>query len=255
MKNIITSVFIFIAISAFSQQKNINNYKYVIVPSQFEWTKIPDQFQVNSLTKFLFNKYGFIAFLSEDELPKDLAVDRCLALFVNVKNTSGMFRIKNVIELKDCTNKVLFTSVEGKSNIKEYKKGYHEAIRNAFKSIQSLKYSYVPIKQVIVEVQEETPAIVNSNVKIQPEKEVEVIEPIKAIIKKDENTLYAQEIKNGFQLVNTKPETVFQILKSSNKDFYFLKNKNGILFKENNKWFAEYYQNDVLIKKELNIKF
>lgn len=252
IKNIILPIFIFIAVSAFSQQKNINNYKYVIVPSQFEWLNKPDQFQVNSLTKFLLKKQGFTVFLSDEKIPTDLASNRCLALTANVKKTSGMFTIKNIIELRDCTNNVLFTSIEGRSKQKDYQKGYHESIRKAFASIKKLNYHYTPIKEEVV-VEEVTPVVVNPGVTVVKEKEI--IETPKPAIKKAENTLYAQEITNGFQLVNTKPEMVFQILKSSKKEFFYIKNKDGVLFKNGNNWIAEYYEKGQLVQKKYQIKF
>ena len=47
---IVTSVF---------SQVNLNDYKYVIVPKKYDFLKEADQYQINSLSKFLFNKYGF----------------------------------------------------------------------------------------------------------------------------------------------------------------------------------------------------
>ena len=43
-------------------QKNINNYKFIIVPKQYEFQKSEDSYQINSLTKFLFERDGFITF-------------------------------------------------------------------------------------------------------------------------------------------------------------------------------------------------
>ena len=34
---------------------------------------------------------------------------------------------------------------------KDYKKGYHEALRKAFKSITDLNYSYEPVKELVVQ--------------------------------------------------------------------------------------------------------
>ncbi len=65
-----------------------------------------------------------------------------------------MFTTKSIVELRDCSNKIIFSSKEGKSKDKEYKKAYHEAIRNAFKSIQSLKYKYIPVKDTVIENKE-----------------------------------------------------------------------------------------------------
>ena len=231
-------ILLMITTSIFAQKK-INNYKYVIVPNKFDFLKKNDQFQTSSLTKFLFNKYGFIALLSDEEFPKDLANDKCLALKGIVKKRSSMLTIKTVVELRDCFNRIVFSSNIGRSMKKEYKKGYHEAIRNSFKTIQNLKYNYIPAKNEIA---------VKENITIINEPKVDkntVITP----------NLYAQSITNGFQLVNTKPEVVFEIIKTSVKDVFIIKNKNGIIYKNKDLWIAEYYKEDLKIIEEYYIKF
>ncbi len=224
IRKIMFSVFVLVAFVGFAQQKSINNYKYIIVPTQFDFLKSPDQYKVNSLTKFLFNKYGFTAFLSDEIFPNDLAKNSCSALTANVKNNSGMFTTKSIIELKDCNNNVVYTSTEGKSKQKEYQKAFYEAIRGAFKSIQTLNYKYDSTGEVVVA----TPILVPTETKIEYPTNSQDNEPIKPI--DTSSVLYAQAITNGFQLVSTKPKVVFQILKSSKKDLFFIKNKRGIVF-------------------------
>ena len=239
-----------ISTSVFAQ-KQINNYKYVIVPSKFDFAKKVDEYQTSSLTKFLFNKYGFTALLSSDKLPDDLAKDRCLALTATVRDESNMFLTKSILELKDCSNKTLFSTKVGKSKDKEYKKAYHEAIRDAFKSIQSLMYKYIPVKNTVIETQIENVTTIN---------EPKVIKIEKPIITKEVNevvtsSLYAQSIINGFQLVNTKPEVIFQIVKTNVKDVFIIKNKNGIMYKNEALWVAEYYKGDIKVIENYQIKF
>ncbi|HEY9221222.1 MAG TPA: hypothetical protein VIO43_06540 [Lutibacter sp.] len=135
----------FILIFSFSilfAQKSINSYKYILVPKQFEFQKSPDQHQLNSLTKFLFEKVGFTVLFTDDSFPEDLAANRCLALMVSVNNHSGMLSTKMNIELLDCYSNKIFSTKEGMSREKEYKKAYHEAIRSAFVDIENLKYAY-----------------------------------------------------------------------------------------------------------------
>ena len=67
--------------------------------------------------------------------------------------------------------------------------------------------------------------------------------------------LYAQPIPNGFQLVNTTPEVVYVLLKTGVKDIFLLKDKMGIVYKSAEKWFVEFYQNEMLVTKELKVKF
>lgn len=247
MKKILL-IALFITTASFAQ-KTINNYKYVLVPTKFDFVKGNDKYQISSLTKFLFNKYGFTAFLEDEKLPEETVNNRCLALTGLVRDDSSMFTTKSIIELRDCYNKVIFTSKVGKSKEKDYKKAYHEAIRNAFKSVQALKYKYTPVKEVALD-KEEVVAPSTSTVKMVKSKVVKT-----NVEKATGNVLYAQPIANGYQLVNTKPEVVFQALKTNVKDVFVIKDKNGILYKNGNSWFAEYYTNDGKIIEEYQVKF
>ena len=47
-------------------KKGLNSYKYVLVPNQYEFQKSEDQYQINSLTKFLFDKEGFTVLSSSE---------------------------------------------------------------------------------------------------------------------------------------------------------------------------------------------
>ena len=56
---------LFLSINLYAQQTNLNDYSYVIVPDQFDFLKSKDQFQLNSMTKFYFEKSGFNAYLAD----------------------------------------------------------------------------------------------------------------------------------------------------------------------------------------------
>ncbi|KAA1245701.1 hypothetical protein [Aquimarina sp. RZ0] len=147
---------LFLCISVFSSisfygKKNVNDYKYVIVPERYGFLKKNDEYQLNSLSKFLFNKYGFQAFIQGEELPEDLINNGCLGLRAEVKKNSGLFVTKFIVELKDCNGTVVFSSSEGASREKDYKKAYHEALRDAFKDVKALNYKYTPKTQNIKE--------------------------------------------------------------------------------------------------------
>ena len=70
-------------------------------------------------------------------------------------------------------------------------------------------------------------------------------------------TLYAQELSNGYQLVDSTPKIRMKMEKTSMPDFYLTKagETSGTVFKKNDVWFFEYYSGDDLITQELNIKF
>lgn len=141
-KSFSISLFLIFSFSAIFAQKNINSYKYVLVPKQFEFQKSADQYQLNSLTKFLFEKYGFTVLFTDENFPADLAANSCLGLKAKINNDSGMFSTKMNVDLTDCTNQVVFSTTDGKSKEKDYKTAFHEALRMAFTDIENLKYAY-----------------------------------------------------------------------------------------------------------------
>ncbi|WP_282073483.1 hypothetical protein [Polaribacter atrinae] len=247
IKKIVFIFLFFITISAFSQQEKLNKYKYVIVLDRFEYLKSADQYQTSSLTKFLLEKKGFEVYLSNEELPTDLKLNRCKALIAVVTDDSSMFSVKNKIELQDCNGVVLYTSEQGRSKEKDYKKAYQEAIRKAYATMEDLEYTYTPLQEEVV---------------AETVVEVEEVLPVKKLIIKETAlpksslaVLYSQEIDNGFQLVDTSPAVIFQILKTNVKDVFVIKDKNGIIYKNGNNWVAEYYENDTLVTKNYSIKF
>jgi len=122
-------------------QINLNKYKYVVVPKKFEDFKRENQHQANTLVKHLFTKNGFTT-IWEDELPADLANNQCKALFVELGTKSSMFSTKTAVVLRDCNRQDVFTSIEGKSKQKDYRKAYAEAIAEAMQSFEGLDYVY-----------------------------------------------------------------------------------------------------------------
>lgn len=280
-------VFCLVGLNIYAQN-SVNAYKYIIVPKKFDFQKAEDKYQLNSLTKFLLDKEGFATIFDNDKMPKELFDNPCFALKAKVKDQSKMFSTKVVIEFLDCRNTVIFTSSEGKSKEKDYKKGYQEAIRRAFESVKALDYKYdaalvstikpkVESPKPVLDSQPKTAPVIESQPEIVVVKPVEKqIESIEEEVEEEDTTaneelgyndievtettkvgdmLYAQVKPFGFQLVDSAPSVVYSMQKTSLKDVFILKNKNGIIHKKNEKWVAEYYENNQLIQKELTIKF
>lgn len=264
MKSIFTFlIFSFISISLFGQEANLNKYKYVIVNDQFEFVRKVDGYQTSSLTQFLFNKKGFSSYIENQEMPEDLMNNRCKALFVDVKDDSGLLRTKLYIELKDCNGQLLYTSPRGSSKLKSYEKAYRVAIRQAFESIQKIPYVYTEtpiekkkiISKPVVKKEQEKKKIEKKPVIVTTKVKTKYTEKKDSPISKDIERLYAQETPNGYQLVNTKPEVVFVLLITSDPDKFIIKDKNGTLVKEGDIWKAEYYESGKLLTKKYKVKF
>ena len=197
-------------------QKNINSYKYILVPKQFEFQKTADQYQLNSLTKFLFEKSGFTVLFTDENFPADLATNSCLGLKAKVNNDSGMFSTKMNLELTDCYNQVVFSTKDGKSKEKDYKTAFHEALRMAFADIENLKYAYDGSANAIEKIAENNKVeieklTVKEIIPVVEVKEVPAVPKVKetppmAISKKIEK----QEAKEAKE---EKPETVKSFVK------------------------------------------
>ena len=124
--------------------EDLNYFKYVVIPIQYQFQSEENEFLINSLTKHLFNEENFTTYMDVESKPKDLTFNRCLALFAEVKSESeSFFSLNTKLELilKDCNNKVIFKS-EGRSKLKDYKEAYHDALKDAFTPLQSFNYEY-----------------------------------------------------------------------------------------------------------------
>ena len=227
--------------------QTVNDYKYVIVPERFEFQSETGEFQLNYLTKNLLEKKGFIVFYSGDKLPDEVALDKCKALHADVVRNSGVFNTGLIIKLNDCNGKALFTSIEGKSKRKQIGRAYHEALAKASVSIDAMGYDYNP-------KEEETSWEVVDQTAMAPQPNIDGIKA-KHIVTK--HTLFAQPIANGFQLVDSTPKVVMNIYPTSDKGVYIAKQDLtiGVLLNKGGVWFFEYYQENKLVKKKLDIKF
>ncbi len=242
LRNFFLGILLFASISSVIAQKSVHDYKYVIVPKEYEFLKSEDAYQLNSLTKFLFNKYGFSAFLQGDQFPEDLAINGCMALQANVKKDSGLFVTRLLVSLRDCNGNEIFVSEGGQSKEKEYKTAYHEALRNAFKSIERLKYKYNQKKQ---EKEDAIPAKAPevSQKEITPRKDVvvaKVKEEAKSTVVLPESPEVLQFSFNGNAYRFKKTEYGFEVFqKTSSQDLsigkiYKMERENSYLVQAGN---------------------
>lgn len=220
-KSILIAFFLIFSSYLSFAQKNINNYKFIIVPKQYEFQKSEDSYQINSLTKFLFERAGFITFFSTDTFPKELASNSCMALKAIIKDKSGMFNTKLNIDLVDCYNNVVFSTSEVKSKEKDYKKAYQETIRLTFEDIEALNYSYNPVnvsevKNVEIEaekleviqkpvIKEVVPKVDNAKTDkaVEMTKIKDIATPMKKEVKRTEDKLSAIYLLEGTYLFDT----------------------------------------------------
>ncbi|MFP5438356.1 MAG: hypothetical protein ACLGH8_11245 [Bacteroidia bacterium] len=238
---------------SFAQSEIINNYKYVIIPRKFDFFKDADRYKANTLTKMAFEKAGFKAFFNDEQLPQEIALNRCHALYGDIDNMSGLLTTSVSILIKDCNGKELYRTEKGRSKQKDFDASYREAIREAAASLIKINYVYVGDEaaanyfgQPVTYVPQ--PAAATAPATQVPVNKEEVV---------NQNTLFAQPIANGYQLVDSTPKVVLKMYRTSQPDSYSASGdgKNGVVFKKGNDWFFEYYVNDKLVSEKLSIKF
>lgn len=234
MKRSLVIVMLFVG-CFLSAQNNVNQYQYVIVPAQFKFLNKPDEFRLNTLTKLLLEKNGFKAYFNTDTLPVALNDSRCNMLYVDVLSSGSLLKTKVQVTLKDCKNALVYKSDIGENRKNDLKAAYNQALREAFKSFETLHYQYTPIENN----EKNTTTIVN--------------EPFK----EENDLLSAETTANGYNLLDVNQRVFMKILKTSNPSIYtaIKGNVTGVLISKDNQWFFEYYQDEKPISEKINIKF
>lgn len=245
-------LFLLVFISAYCFSQSVNDYEAVIIPVKFDFLRNENQFRLNTLTKFNLKKAGFEVFYNNEPFPKELN-DRCSFLYVDVENENTLFMTKLYITFKDCYGALIFQSAVGKSREKDLEKAYNEALNDTFKSVYALQYKYTGIRDNAKNVVQTSPAAVVVPVPVSRANDDK--QPI--VIDKVSNLFYAQTTPFGFQLVDSEPKVVFKIFRTSNSSCYIaLKGSlQGVFISNENQWFFEYYQNDILISERVEVKF
>lgn len=270
INRLIIAFFTFAIVSSAYAQKQLNAYKYVIVPKKFDFLKSENQYRLNELVEFLFKKHNFNAFMEGSDYPKDLKLDRCLALRTGVLKEKGVFVTKLKLVLKDCDDKIVYTSKLGESREKEYKTSYNLAIRDVFnKSFARSTYKYDPALRVnalanrtaaVQDVKEDAQEIKKLRAEIavlKTQKQEPTAPSVQSLSEQKAVTdvLYAQAKGNGFQLVDSSPKVIFKIKNTGLNKVFLVEGKNAIIYEKENNWFLEYYENETLKRKPLNLKF
>ena len=286
MKKALLSLLLVIGICGYTYAQ-LDSYKYIIVPKKFQEFKNQNEHGTSTLIKYLFNKQGFNV-VYDDQLPPDAIANRCLGLLTHLQDDSSLFATKTTIVLKDCRGEEVFVSAEGRSKQKEYKPAYEEAIRKAFESFSGMSYSYSPkgqdepvtvsfkddvkkldeakastdkadeamVEQVatpqVQQYENKSPKTSEIKKEMQEEKAMETEK-----IASTTDYWYAQEIPNGFQLVDNTPKIRLKIYKTSVSDIYLAEGDkgNGILYQKAGVWFFEYYDGGAHKIDEIKIKF
>ncbi len=286
MKKLIQFIIVLLLVqSSVFGQSNLNDFKYILIPKQYDFQRSDDQYQLNSLTKFLFNKYGFEAYFENEDIPSDVSQDRCLALRADLKKLKGFLITRLQFELQDCNGNIVSASKVGETKVKQYDKAYNIALRQAFETYQNANYSYQPktkatpvvvtsnkVEDAVVttsestsEVKEEVIEDVKSEVetksmntaesKASEVQETVKVQPDPEPIKEVDKSWYASPIDNGYKVLDANKSTVMTLLYSGATDVYMVKDKNAIVFKKDGYWMYSSNDGNGIKVNRIDLKF
>lgn len=212
MKYLAAFLLFFCFVSEGFTQRSLNDYSFVIVPEKFDFVNEKDKYQLNSLTKFLFNKHGFNAYF-DSERPD---VKRCDGLYAEVDGKPAMIRTKVTVILKDCYGDEVYRTAVGKSKIKAYNKTYTAALRQAFLSIDSLD-----IKQKDPTIFGKDESVEETEKEIQTESETETM-VVEETVKEeaDSNVVETKDVlytQNGTSFILKSTNTGYVLVERLNK--------------------------------------
>lgn len=248
MKKRILILLLFVVSYGFSQA--VNDYKAVIIPLKFDFTKSENQYRLATLSKFNLNKAGFDAYYTNETIGSEFN-NRCSLLYFDVVKEKSFLTTKLHIILKDCNEKIIFQSLTGISKEKDFQLAYTEALNKAFVSVFALNHKYNGIG--LSNKQQATTTTVAVPIAIPSKSSNET----NSIDINNPNLFYAQPITNGFQLVDSSPKVVMKVFRTSNVNSYIAikGNVQGVLIAKDNQWLFEYYQNDSLVSEKIEVKF
>lgn len=220
----------------FAQSTDINDYKYVVLPKHFDFLAEKNQYNLNEITKMLFEKKGFEVYFEGDEMPFELKMDRCKALYGNLLMNSKFLSTEMTIVLNNCVGQEAFKSIEGISKEKELRRAYYESLREASRSLEATDYKYKGEAATPLQASEDKTSVSSQG---------------------KDNLLYAKPTSYGYELLDKSQKVVLKMYKTSQPDSYSAKMENvtGVVLKKDGKWIFEYYLDDEPVSKELNIKF
>ncbi|MDR6158808.1 hypothetical protein QF023_002324 [Chryseobacterium sp. SLBN-27] len=127
------SLVILTACSIFAFGQKVSDYQYISIPSKFESFK-QDYGLADMLAKTLKSKNYTIIPSDKLQWPAEAQANPCNVLMADVVNDSGLLRNKVLLQFKDCNDKII-SSVKGASNIKEFKEGFQDALKQTFVSV------------------------------------------------------------------------------------------------------------------------
>lgn len=133
MKTILSTILL--ATLGFANAQEIKDYKYVHVPDALS-SFGENQYQLNTRLSFYLGKKNYHILKDDKSVwPAETLNDPCTIVRADLVKAKSLTTNKLNINFIDCKNQIINT-FEGVSSIKDFDKGYQEALKKALEKIQ-----------------------------------------------------------------------------------------------------------------------
>ncbi|MFN1217047.1 hypothetical protein ACKW6Q_08680 [Chryseobacterium kwangjuense] len=132
MKKITVFTLMLAGIAVLGQK--VSDYKYISVPEKLKDFENKEPYGLEALlAKGLAGK-KYIVVQTLKDWPAEAKDNPCSVGYANVSDNSSILKNKVLFEIKDCNQKVIF-SAKGASNIKSFKEGFQDALKEAIVAV------------------------------------------------------------------------------------------------------------------------
>lgn len=230
MKNFSILVLVFLSFTSFAQQN-----KVIIISNKYEFQKEKNTYNINTMLKAILISNSYQVFFDDEELPIEIAQNKCNALTGVLIDNSNLLVRKIKFQIRDCQNNLLFETAEVKTREKDIQNAYIETIKMLSPELKKYDTTIIQDKEVIATSElVDVPKISEFKTYLNCKLKQTFGNPQAEVTDTNDNILLSlQKTKNPnvFIAVNTN-------VINTNKEFV-----TGIFTKTGNKGVFEYYLN------------
>ena len=230
MKNFAILVLVLFSINLVAQQN-----KVIIISNKYEFQKEKNTYNINSMLKAILVSNNYQVFFDDEELPFEIAQNKCNALTGVLIDNSNLLVRKIKFQIRDCRNNLLFETAEVKTREKDIQNAYIETIKLLSPELKKYDATVIQEKEVVAtEELVDVPKISEFKTYLNCKLKQTFGNPQAEVTDSNDNILLSlQKTKNPnvFIAVNTN-------VINTNKEFV-----TGIFTKTGNKGVFEYYLN------------
>jgi hypothetical protein len=230
MKNFSILVLVFLSFTSFAQQN-----KVIIISNKYEFQKEKNTYNINTMLKAILISNSYQVFFDDEELPVEIAQNKCNALTGVLIDNSNLLVRKIKFQIRDCQNNLLFETAEVKTREKDIQNAYIEIIKLLSPELKKYDTTIIQEKEVVATSElVDVPKISEFKTYLNCKLKQTFGNPQAEVTDSNDNILLS--------LQKTKNPNVF-IAVSTNLISISKENITGVFTKTGNKGVFEYYLN------------